>query len=69
MLVGSLDLNQGKVLPGEIVGSKPEVSSHPFRENIQIPNDEILINNNIVGYRDLMQIVKEATSPTCAWRL
>lgn len=24
VLVGSLDLNQGKVLPGEIVGSKPE---------------------------------------------
>lgn len=27
VLVGSLDLNQGKVLPGEIVGSNPEVSS------------------------------------------
>lgn len=24
--MGSLDLNQGKILPGEIVGNKPEVS-------------------------------------------
>ena len=27
VLVGSLDLNQGKILPGEISGTKPEVGS------------------------------------------
>jgi hypothetical protein len=27
VLVGSLDLNQGRVLPGEISGTKPEVGS------------------------------------------
>lgn len=39
VLVGSLDLSQGKVLPGEIVGSKPQVGSKStiFRIKTLVP--------------------------------